>query len=105
MKWSFLVSTYYCNDMVIFGNGNSSSISHIGTSTISPRINLLDVFVVPKLTKNLMSINKLTNDNLVDVLYSNGVFRIPNRVTKEPLSQGKSKDDYMCYIKVNMVFW
>lgn len=84
-------STYSGNDHVSFGNGNTSSISHIGTSSISPSINLMDVLVVPQLTKNLLSISKLTNNNPIDVLFSDNVFIIQNRHSKEPLARGRRK--------------
>lgn len=47
----------------------------------------------PKLTKNLIFISKLTDDNLVNVFFLNGVFTIENQLTKEPLPQAKSKDE------------
>lgn len=46
-------------------------ISHIGKSSLSKYLKLLDVLVVPHFTKNLISISKLTKDSLVDVLFSN----------------------------------
>ncbi|GJV79029.1 zinc finger, CCHC-type containing LTR copia-type gag-polypeptide [Tanacetum coccineum] len=64
-------STYSGNELVLFGNRNASSISNVGTSILSPNIALLDVLVVPHLTKSLLSISKLTMDNPVDVLFSN----------------------------------
>ena len=70
------VSTYSGNDCVVFGNGNTSNISHIGTSFLSPNIALQDVLVVPHLTKNLLSISKLTKDNPVDITFSDDLFVI-----------------------------
>lgn len=48
-----------------------------------------DVLVVPYLTKNLLSISKLTCDNPVDVLFSASLFLIQDRTTKQVIAQGK----------------
>ncbi|GJY46162.1 hypothetical protein Tco_0435225 [Tanacetum coccineum] len=52
---------------VTFGNGNKLHVSH---TMVNNNIRLLDVLVVPNLTKNLLSISKLTSDNRLDVLFS-----------------------------------
>ncbi|GKB35432.1 retrovirus-related pol polyprotein from transposon TNT 1-94 [Tanacetum coccineum] len=85
-------ASYSGNESVIFGNGNSASISHIGRSYISPNISLLDVLVVPKLTKSLLSVSKLTQDNQVDVVFSDPMFFIQNRHSKETLAQGRRRN-------------
>lgn len=69
-------SPYTGHEQVIFGNGKVSPISHIGTSTLLSNLVLSDVLVVPNLTKNLLSISKLTQDSPVDVLFSNPFFTI-----------------------------
>ena len=83
---------YAGNSSVYFGNGHAAPISHVSKTSISPNISLLDVLVVPNLTKSLLSVSKLTQDNEVDVLFSNPIFRIQNRHTKETLAQGKRKN-------------
>ncbi|KAG6397102.1 hypothetical protein SASPL_143266 [Salvia splendens] len=80
---------YSGNGSAIVGNGNSLSISHIGSSKLTNDVQLLDVLVVPHITKNLLSISKLTTDYLVDVLFSDKSFVIQNRVTKSILAQGR----------------
>lgn len=85
-------SSYSGNDFVLFGNGNDASISHIGRSHISPNISLLDVLVVPKLTKSLLSVSKLTRDNPVDVVFSDPMFLIQNRHSKQTLAQGRRRN-------------
>ncbi|GJY76632.1 hypothetical protein Tco_0481748 [Tanacetum coccineum] len=85
-------STYSGNKLVLFGNGNASSISNVGSSILSPNIALLDVLLVPHLTKSLLSINKLTMDNPVDVLFSNDNIIIQNRLSKETLARGRRKN-------------
>lgn len=76
-------------DHVTFGNGKSLPISLVGNSSFSKDIHLLDVLVVPHLTKNLLSISKLTNDYPVDILFSDSYFAIQNRLTKTILARGR----------------
>ena len=54
-------TTYMGKDCVIVGNGVSLPITHTGRLSRSLDLQLLDVLVVPHLTKNLLSISKLTN--------------------------------------------
>lgn len=61
---------------VLFGNDTSLPISRVGTSTIANNVCLNDVLVVPNLTKNLLSLSKLTHDNDVDVVFSRNMFII-----------------------------
>ena len=71
------------------GNGASLPITH--TSTLSPSSNfkLLDVLVIPHLTKNLLSISKLTSDFLLSVTFSHDNFVVQNRVTGLAVATGK----------------
>lgn len=62
-------NSYSGNGTVIVGNGASLPISHIGSSALSKNFKLLDVLVVPYITKNLLSISKLTSDYPVDVIF------------------------------------
>lgn len=80
---------YSGNDHVVVGNGASLSISHTGKCTLPNNLRLLDVLVVPHITKNLLSISKLTSDYPVDVLFSNKSFAIQNRATKDIIARGK----------------
>ena len=54
-------SNYTGKDRVVVGNGASLPITHTGTISPTPSLELLDVLVVPRLTKNLLSISKLTS--------------------------------------------
>ncbi|KAK1424394.1 hypothetical protein QVD17_19723 [Tagetes erecta] len=74
--------------MVFFGDGNSLPVSLTGHTTLPNNIRLRDILVVPNLTKNLLSISKLTHDNLVDVLFSYPSFHIQDRETKAVLARG-----------------
>jgi hypothetical protein len=66
---------YVGKDKVIVGNGAPLPITHTGTSQPSPNLKLLDVLLVPHLTKILLSISKLTKDFplLVTCTYSSFV--------------------------------
>ncbi|KAJ9554025.1 hypothetical protein OSB04_018070 [Centaurea solstitialis] len=79
---------YLGNNQVSFGNGNVLPISHIGQSSLSNRIRLRDVLVVPRISKNLLSVSKLTTDNNLDVLFSQPHFYIQDRTTRKVLAQG-----------------
>ncbi|GJU66919.1 putative RNA-directed DNA polymerase [Tanacetum coccineum] len=61
-------------NFVTFGNNESLLISHTGSSHLLNNVVLNDVLVVPRLTKNLLSVSKLTRDNHVDVLLSHPNF-------------------------------
>ncbi|KAD5803045.1 hypothetical protein E3N88_14405 [Mikania micrantha] len=76
------------NIRVTFGNGNSLPVTHIGNTNLNNAISLQNVLVVPNLTKNLLSISRLTNDSPVDVLFSNDFFQIQDRKTAEVLAKG-----------------
>lgn len=83
------VEPYTGTGHVLVGNGNTLPISHIGNCSLSSGVNLHDVLVVPTLTKNLLSISKLTADLPVDVVFSDKLFEIQNRVTKQTLAKGR----------------
>lgn len=101
-----LDSTTHYNgpDHVMFGNGNSSNISHIGTKFLSNHIKLSDVLVVPNITKNLLSIRKLTSDSPLDVLFSNLFFSIQNREAKEIIARGKCENGLYIHKQGHQVF-
>lgn len=83
---------YNGNGKVIVGNSDALPISHLDSRFIHNKLTLLDVLVVPHITKNLLSISKLTTDFPVDVLFSNDSFFIQPRLTKEILANGRCKD-------------
>nr|KAJ0191944.1 hypothetical protein LSAT_V11C800425760 [Lactuca sativa] len=57
-----IVDSYTGDEKLQVGNGNHLSISHVGSSSIS-HLKLPNVLIVPNLTKNLLSVSKLTEDN------------------------------------------
>ncbi|KAH9769131.1 retrovirus-related pol polyprotein from transposon RE1 [Citrus sinensis] len=75
---------YKGTDQLIIGNGQGLSISHIGHAFLSFRaskhpythastIALKDMLLVPTITKNLLSISKLTSDNSLSVEFCGNV--------------------------------
>ncbi|KAL2972065.1 hypothetical protein AAZX31_15G234000 [Glycine max] len=59
-----IIDDYTGDDKLQVGNGNNLSISHVGSSSFSD-LTLPNVFLVPELTKSLLSVSKLTRDNNV----------------------------------------
>jgi transposase InsO family protein len=82
-------TTYTGKDCVIVGNGASLPITHTGKISPSPDLHLLDVLVVPHLTKNLLSISKLTRDFPLSVTFTNNFFTVQDRRTGRVVATGK----------------
>jgi hypothetical protein len=74
-------TAYTGKECVIVGNGASLPITHTSNISHSPDLKLLDVLVVPHLTKNLLSISKLTNDFPLSVTFANNFFTVQNCLT------------------------
>jgi len=88
-------AVYSANERVMVGNGQSLSISHTGSvSTLVPNSPLLlsNFFVVPSITKKLISISQLTKDNNCWVIFFYSSFTIQNRVTGVVLGVGKCEN-------------
>lgn len=79
-------SSYPCNTHVTFGNGHSLPIISKCHSNLPHKIKLHDILVVLNLTKNLLSMSKLTIDNSVDVLFAQPFFTIQDRKIGRPLA-------------------
>lgn len=73
------------SDQLIIGNGQGLAITHIGDAflcykhshsnakSIHTQIALKDILLVPSITKNLLSMSKLTTDNNLTVEFSGDV--------------------------------
>ena len=86
------VDPYHGKDCVIVGNGASLPITHTGTLSPFSNFQILDVFVVPRLTKNLLSISKLTSDHFpFSVTFSRDTFVVHNRITGTTVAKGKQE--------------
>ncbi|RVW79842.1 Retrovirus-related Pol polyprotein from transposon RE2 [Vitis vinifera] len=83
------VEPYHGKDCVIVGNGASSPNTHTGTLSPSSNFKLLDVLVVPRLTKNLLSISKLTSGFPLSVTFSHDNFVVQNQVKGLAVATGK----------------
>ena len=82
-------SNYMGKDHVVVENGATLPITHTGTISTTPSFELLDVLVVPRLTKNLLSISKLTYDFPLAVTFTNNFFSIQNRQTRRFMATDK----------------
>ncbi|GJS86350.1 hypothetical protein Tco_0768986 [Tanacetum coccineum] len=61
-----IAEPYNGDDKLQVGNGNHLNISHVGSSVL-PNLKLPNVLLVPDLTKSLLSVPKLTEDNNVSM--------------------------------------
>ena len=76
---------YIDNQWIFVGNGQSLPISHIGyiSSLIASHpLKMFDVLLVPHITKNLLSISKLTRENNCLVTFSSSGFTIQDLATR-----------------------
>ena len=82
-------SNYTGKDRAVVRNGASLPITNTGTISHIQFLELLDVLVVPRLMKNVLSISKLTSDFLLVVTFTNNFFSIQNRQTGRVVATGK----------------
>lgn len=83
------------NTSILLGNGDSLNIAHTGTIPLffgSHSFPLRNVFHVPSLNKNLLSVAKFTRDNLVYFIFYPTGYQIYNLRTGSLLFQGPCKD-------------
>jgi hypothetical protein len=84
----FFHERYNGNDNVQVGNGAGLHIEHIGHSSINTftkSLALRNVLHVPRITKYLVSIHPLTNDNDVFVEFHPSFFVIKDLATRKSL--------------------
>ena len=86
------IEPYTGKDRVIVGNGSSLPVTHMGSCSPTPTLQLKDVLVVPNLTKNLLSVSKLTNDFPLAVLFTDNKFIIQNLQTQKVVASGDRVD-------------
>ncbi|PRQ57648.1 putative RNA-directed DNA polymerase [Rosa chinensis] len=80
---------------VYMGNGDSMPISHTGTLPLSlgsSKFSLSDVFRIPSIRKNLLSVSRFTKDNRVFFLFTPDFYQIYCLLTGRLLFQGPCKD-------------
>jgi hypothetical protein len=74
------------------GNGTRLVIKNIGISKLSPLFTLRHVLHVPKITKNLISIQKFTADNNVFIEFHPSCFFVKDHMSGKILHQGPSRN-------------
>ncbi|KAJ3701350.1 hypothetical protein LUZ61_005055 [Rhynchospora tenuis] len=82
---------YTGSDRVYMGNGEGLSITHTGSSFISlphMQLKLNNVLCVPKLTKNLLSISQLTQDNPISVEFTSNSCFVKDLATQKVILHG-----------------
>ena len=86
---------YQGNNSVFLGNGDSLSISHTGSLPLplgSHKFSLQNVFCLPSLCTNLLSVARFTRDNLVFFVFTLDFYQIYDLRTGSLLFHGPSKD-------------
>ncbi|KAB2633275.1 hypothetical protein D8674_029522 [Pyrus ussuriensis x Pyrus communis] len=86
---------YNGNQHVFMGNGDSLNVTHTGTlpfSLGSSTFTLRDVFRIPAIRKNLLSVAHFTKDNRVFFLFAPDFYQIYDLLTGALLFQGPCED-------------
>ncbi|EOY19564.1 Uncharacterized protein TCM_044707 [Theobroma cacao] len=73
------IKPYNGNDVIYVGDGNIFPICEVNINTENGQLNLKDVLVVSDLKKNLLSIGKLTQDNLCTVEFTSTDFVVEDQ--------------------------
>ncbi|KAF3671354.1 hypothetical protein T459_28432 [Capsicum annuum] len=85
------LKNYNGPDKIIVGNGSKLDITHIGNTTKSG-LKLKEVLVVPKITKNLLSVHNIAKDNSCTLEFDESDFFVKDKKTRTLLAKGSSKD-------------
>lgn len=75
---------YTSTEKVLVGDGSSLSISHIGDSIVpsaSSFLKLKNILCVPSITKNLISVSKLAQDNNIVVEFYSDFCVVKDKTT------------------------
>jgi hypothetical protein len=90
---NFQSEEYDGPDQIQVGNGTRLAIKNIGTSILSPpNFILRNVLHVPKITKNLLSVQKFTLDNNAFMEFHPSCFFVKDRISGKILHKGPSKN-------------
>ena len=82
-------TTYTGKDCITVRNGASLPITHTSKISHSPYLYMLDVLVVPHLTKNILFISKLMHDFPLSITFTNNFFTVQNCQTGRVVATGK----------------
>jgi hypothetical protein len=88
---------YQGNDMVQVSNGAGLKIMHVGSYSINTdtwHLALNNVLHVPKISKHLLSVHKLSHDNNVFFKFQPWYFLIKDRATRNLLLEGKCESGF-----------
>ncbi|KAK3028727.1 hypothetical protein RJ639_038618 [Escallonia herrerae] len=89
-----VVNEYTCNDQLHVGNGQELQITHTSNASIhsnSCKLDSRNVLFVPKIVKNLISVQRFTTDNSCFFKFWPNHFVIKDQRTKKVLMEGPSK--------------
>ena len=91
-----LKKPYEGHEKLMIGNGKSLDITHIGHSYLpipyAKSLHLKNILGVPKITKNLVNISKLTADNHIFIEFHSEFCIVKDKTTKNVLLRGRLKD-------------
>lgn len=86
---------YHAKTKLVVGDGNCLPIHHIGNIVISANhrpLLLSNVIHSPNISKNLITVLKLTSQNNLCVEFNSNSFIVKDKATGKELLQGRSKD-------------
>ncbi|KAF3648741.1 hypothetical protein FXO38_18039 [Capsicum annuum] len=90
---------YMGNDQIHIGNGTGLTISHFGNAIlpiVSRPLHLSNVLLVPRITKNLLSVAKFTSDNDVIFEFHPHFCLVKDRATGKVLLRGTLEHGLSC---------
>ncbi|PHU30182.1 hypothetical protein BC332_02275 [Capsicum chinense] len=82
---------YKGSDKIIAGNGSQLDITQVG-NTVRSGLKLQEVFVVPKIAKNLFSVSKISKDNSCTLEFDETDFVVKDKKTRTLLDKGSKRD-------------
>ncbi|PKU68057.1 Retrovirus-related Pol polyprotein from transposon TNT 1-94 [Dendrobium catenatum] len=88
-------TTYHGADNITVGNGQNLPIAHSGPGllpTPTSKLSLSQIYHVPSISHNLLSVSSLTNDNNVSITFSPIGFTIKDLKTQSILLQGPCRN-------------
>lgn len=91
----------YGKENIIVGNGEHLEVKHTGSTTLPNQfqtLNLRNVLHAPKVTKNLISVSKLNNDNDVLIQFDSCGYVVKDKRSGRTLLKGKQKDELYEFI-------
>ena len=100
------VTHFEGTDKIKIGNGQGLPIKHVGSAmlhTPSHSLKLTQVLHVPHLTEDLLSVKQLCKDNRCWFICDDSLFFVQDKVTKEVLYQGRSRQNELFQIPVFQV--